>query len=286
MHRIATVLLISSDSYNIARDRATSNFDQRHLLNVSYVYDLPFFKKPGLAHTALGGWQWSGIVAFSTGIPLNITNGTDFGDNAGVGNGGGGTGSYPDLVGNPRANIPPPEPGHFEQRCRFLQYNPAAYARAHRVDFRKRGAKLPASIPTAPTSTWLSSSTLRLKRAWPLSSGSKPSTFSITASGLPLRYHEGLMTPSDGFLEIGRRSPRSHSAARREVHLLTVDSNLNDKPGLARGRVSFFNGCRRHTGGAALQAKRGISRGAHDNPLCKRSLSPKHRPFSTARCDI
>ena len=115
------------DSYNIARDRATSNFDQRHLLNISYVYDLPFFKKPGIAHTALGGWQWSGIVAFSTGIPLNITNGTTYSDNAGVGKGGGGTASYPDLVGNPRANVPPP--GDLTSSSNvFFQYNPAAFA--------------------------------------------------------------------------------------------------------------------------------------------------------------
>jgi hypothetical protein len=114
------------DSYNIARDRATSNFDQRHLLNISYVYDLPFFKKPGLVHTALGGWQWSGIVAFSTGIPLNITNGTTYSDNAGVGKGGGGTASYPDLVGNPRANVPPKSDLTLSSDA-FFQYNPAAF---------------------------------------------------------------------------------------------------------------------------------------------------------------
>jgi hypothetical protein len=115
------------DSYNIARDRATSNFDQRHLLNVSYVYDLPFFKKPGLVHTALGGWQWSGIVAFSTGIPLNITNGSTYSDNAGVAKVGGGTASYPDLVGNPRANVPPASAVTVSSDA-FFQYNPAAYA--------------------------------------------------------------------------------------------------------------------------------------------------------------
>jgi carboxypeptidase family protein len=114
------------DSYNIARDRATSNFDQRHLLNLSYVYDLPFFKKPGLVHTALGGWQWSGIVAFSTGIPLNVTNGTTYSDNAGVGKGGGGTASYPDLAGNPRANVPPKSALTLSSDA-FFQYNPAAY---------------------------------------------------------------------------------------------------------------------------------------------------------------
>ena len=51
-------------------NRASSNFDQRHMLNIGYVYDLPFFRKPGLTRTLLGGWEWSGIFAFSTGTPL------------------------------------------------------------------------------------------------------------------------------------------------------------------------------------------------------------------------
>jgi hypothetical protein len=93
---------------------------------MSYVYDLPFFRKPGLVHTALGGWQWSGIVAYASGSPLNITNGTDFGDNAGVGNGVG-TGSYPDLIGNPRANVPPPSQVTSSAFAGYF-YNPAAYA--------------------------------------------------------------------------------------------------------------------------------------------------------------
>jgi len=114
------------NSYDPSSARATSSFDRRHVLNISYVYDLPFFKKSGLTHTALGGWQWSGIVAYSTGNPLNVTNGTDIGDNAGVGNGVG-TGSYPDLVGNPRANVPPPSQVTSNAYAGYF-YNPAAYA--------------------------------------------------------------------------------------------------------------------------------------------------------------
>jgi hypothetical protein len=92
------------DSYNLAANKASSNFDQRHILNFSYVYDLPLFRKSsGLKKTLLGGWQWSGITTLQSGVPINITN-TKFGDNAGVGNGVG-TGSRPDLVsnGNPHA---------------------------------------------------------------------------------------------------------------------------------------------------------------------------------------
>ena len=34
------------DSYDPSLTRASSNFDQRHMLNAACVYDLPFFKKP------------------------------------------------------------------------------------------------------------------------------------------------------------------------------------------------------------------------------------------------
>ena len=39
------------NTYNPAANRASSNFDQRHVLNVGYVYDLPFFRGSGLTHS-------------------------------------------------------------------------------------------------------------------------------------------------------------------------------------------------------------------------------------------
>ena len=79
-----------------------------------------------MTHSILGGWQWSGIVAFSTGTPFTVTNGTDIGDNAGVGNGVG-TGSYADVVSNPKANIPPASQVTLSSDAGFF-YNPAAFA--------------------------------------------------------------------------------------------------------------------------------------------------------------
>ena len=113
------------DSYNIARTRANSNFDQRHNLTFSYVYGLPFFKSAsGFTHTALGGWQVSGITTIQSGTPFTVTNGTDFGDNAGVANGVG-TGSYPDRVGDPFAS---PGPRNIPGVIGPLLYNPNAFA--------------------------------------------------------------------------------------------------------------------------------------------------------------
>jgi len=112
---LPTSCLCFVDSYNLAGNKASSDFDQRHNLSIGYVYDLPLFRKSsGLKKTLLGGWQWSGITTFASGTPFNIGN-TDFGDNAGVGNGVSGSGSRPDLVGDPHAAscLTPTLPGPF-----------------------------------------------------------------------------------------------------------------------------------------------------------------------------
>jgi hypothetical protein len=102
------------DSYNLSANRASSNFDQRHVVAISYIYDLPLFRGAGLKHSLLGGWQVSGITSIQTGSPFSVINGGGGalgtpGDNAGVANGIG-TGSYPDLIGDPFSNIPPTPP--------------------------------------------------------------------------------------------------------------------------------------------------------------------------------
>ncbi len=113
------------NAYDVANNRASSNFDQRHSLSISYVYGFPFFRGSGFAYTVLGGWQISGITVAQTGTPFTVTNGTTFGDNAGVANGTATAGSRPDLVGNPNsgfsANQDPTQRGP-------LAYNPAAFA--------------------------------------------------------------------------------------------------------------------------------------------------------------
>jgi len=112
------------DSYNLAANRASSSFDQRHILTISYIYNLPFFRHAtGLAKMFLGGWQVSGITNMQTGEPFSIINGGGYYDNAGVANGVG-SGSYADIVGNPHANVPR---GSAREVQGPLLFNPAAY---------------------------------------------------------------------------------------------------------------------------------------------------------------
>ncbi len=120
------------DAYNFQSARASSNFDQRHMLNVSYVYDLPFFRQPGMAHKVLGGWQYAGLFSVQTGTPFSIVW-SGISDNAGVGNGQG-SGQYADLVGDPHGAVPTSTGGPGP-----LIYNPNAFAVPRGLTFGNTG---------------------------------------------------------------------------------------------------------------------------------------------------
>jgi len=121
-----------TNSLDIRSNHGSSDFDQRHLLNINYIYSLPLIKwldgftslvggdengdgsysggGPGTGHVLrdllLDKWQMSGITTYQTGSPFSIVNGgsgngTGASDNAGVGDGLG-VGSYPDVVASPK----------------------------------------------------------------------------------------------------------------------------------------------------------------------------------------
>jgi hypothetical protein len=90
------------NSYDFDAEWGPAPLDRTHVLNVSYVYELPFFQtQEGLVGRVLGGWQVSGITSFMTGQPLTVTSGTGQ-DPAGLGFLGPSlAGPRPDVVGNP-----------------------------------------------------------------------------------------------------------------------------------------------------------------------------------------
>lgn len=123
------------DSYNLQFTRANSNFDQRHILTFSYVYDLPLFSKStGVTRAVLSGWQLSGIGSIQSGTPFSVANGTDFSDAAGVANGVSGTGSFADIVGDPRSGF---QRNVGDEGPRL--YNPDAYAVPRGLTFGDSG---------------------------------------------------------------------------------------------------------------------------------------------------
>ena len=129
------------DSYNLRENRASSNFDERHLFNFSYLYRIPNFARwfwdsalapltpdpaPAPETTAaspqsanccsrtlnqiFGGWEVSGVTLFQSGTPFTVINsagntGISLTDNAGVSSGLGIAASYPDVA---HGLTPPP----------------------------------------------------------------------------------------------------------------------------------------------------------------------------------
>jgi hypothetical protein len=152
------------NSFNLKGNRASSNFDQRHLLHISYIYDLPLLKffdtflhsaddnytdqdrthwqSSNVVKAVLDGWQLSGLTLFETGIPFTvINNGSPAGisalDNAGVANGVG-SGSYPDLSGI-SAHSRKPAGGNNSKSFGPLLLNPAAFVAPRGLTFGDAG---------------------------------------------------------------------------------------------------------------------------------------------------
>jgi Carboxypeptidase regulatory-like domain len=79
-----------ADSYNPARERDVSTGDIPHNLVASFVWDLPWghgrkHEMSGLAGALLGGWQIAGIATLQSGVPIAITQVTNFNAFAGFG---------------------------------------------------------------------------------------------------------------------------------------------------------------------------------------------------------
>ena len=115
------------DSYNLHSNWASSNFDERHLLTFSYLYQIPNVARwfwdaavepigedggdsanatqccSNVLNQIFGGWGISGVTLFQSGTPFTVINsagntGISLTDNAGVSSGLGIAASYPDVA--------------------------------------------------------------------------------------------------------------------------------------------------------------------------------------------
>jgi hypothetical protein len=60
--------------YDLKAEYGASQIDRRNLLNVNWIYELPWWKdERGFLGHLLGGWQTSGILYAYTGLPLTVT---------------------------------------------------------------------------------------------------------------------------------------------------------------------------------------------------------------------
>jgi hypothetical protein len=161
-----------ANSLDLRSNYASSDFDERNLLSVDYIYDVPLVRlisrfgqfaneDPSGEETGDGNqssiepdwqskkwvkalldhWQLSGIIAHQSGTPFSVVNvgsanGIGTADNAGVGDTIG-LGSYPDKVGNPRGVKPYIAPSG--QNIGPLLLNPAAFAAPRGLTFGNAG---------------------------------------------------------------------------------------------------------------------------------------------------
>jgi hypothetical protein len=89
--------VVYQDNNNINGNRGSSDFDQRLVSNLSFIYDIPSPVSRATSRTAnyiLGGWQLSGILSAQSGTPFTVYTGYDASITAA-------DGDRPDLIGNP-----------------------------------------------------------------------------------------------------------------------------------------------------------------------------------------
>jgi hypothetical protein len=160
------------NSYDLSENRASSNYDERHLLTFNYVYRVPSLAKwfwdsatwgdsqenstkdsaagaetklpgstccPKVVEGILSGWEISGVTLYQSGTPFTVINsagntGISLTDNAGVDSGLGIAASYPDV----QRGLPPPV-GPDVQSVGPLLGNPSEFVAPRGLTFGDAG---------------------------------------------------------------------------------------------------------------------------------------------------
>jgi len=113
--------IFPQNNYNLGAERGNSDFDIRHRLSWSFLYEIP------TAHAvpkALGsGWQLGGILSLQTGQPFSVLTGQD-NSSTGLGN------DRPDLIGDP--NTGPHTVNRWFNTAAFTPNQPLTFGNAGR----------------------------------------------------------------------------------------------------------------------------------------------------------
>jgi len=86
--------IFPQDNYNLRAERGNSDFDIRHRLSWSLIYEVP--KMHSLPKLLGQGWQFGGILTLQTGQPFSVLTGKGL-SGTGLGN------DRPNVVGDPNA---------------------------------------------------------------------------------------------------------------------------------------------------------------------------------------
>ncbi|MBO0859448.1 MAG: TonB-dependent receptor [Chloracidobacterium sp.] len=95
----------TQNAYDLARDRAVSDFDIKHNFTSSWTYELPIGKGKwiggnftSLADKFIGGWQLSGILLLRSGLPFTVNQSQNMLST--------GTGNRPNQIGSGNLSNP------------------------------------------------------------------------------------------------------------------------------------------------------------------------------------
>jgi hypothetical protein len=86
-----------TNPFNQAFDKGPADFDKRHVVNLSGLWDIPVRFDDRLLNSLIGGWSLNAITSIWSGFPFTVTSGVD---NARTGTGN----QRADLIGDP--NLP------------------------------------------------------------------------------------------------------------------------------------------------------------------------------------
>lgn len=101
--------------YNLPFFKGSAGYDLRHVLAVSYSYDLPGKSSNRFLNAAIAHWQASGIVSADSGVPYFIYLSTD---NENIGNPGWGRFTeFPNFTCNPDASWKRADTAWFNASC-------------------------------------------------------------------------------------------------------------------------------------------------------------------------
>ncbi|HSM86726.1 MAG TPA: TonB-dependent receptor [Candidatus Limnocylindrales bacterium] len=101
-----------ANSFDLRRERDSSSGDLPNVLSASYTWNLPVHVS-GWVGTLTDGWQIAGVISIQSGLPLAITQATNFNAFAGYGV------QRPNLNGEPNLSPGQRSPAHFFNTAAF-----------------------------------------------------------------------------------------------------------------------------------------------------------------------
>jgi len=80
---VITSIGVQIDPHNLRANYGAADYDARHQLSGTYIYELPFKSHNRLLNYAVGGWQLSGTMFWRTSFPFSFVDGGTVGGLAG-----------------------------------------------------------------------------------------------------------------------------------------------------------------------------------------------------------